>query len=251
MKPAGTWSQPASSIVSSNHSTDSLGSSRSNSANATESSARRSRPTNDARLASAVNHRDQIGRLPSLPAMLPMKSRSAGRTGEAAPRDGGTSPSMTITQRQGSLCARSATSALAELWPTNIGSWHGAMRWSRWDVQLRQAGGGWLSRTSGIWTLCPDCRSSFAVGSQLDARTNGPGTRTKFRLTRARKRICDRRHDTSALGEGASLPIPALEAGRLTGHRSVQPFMARWTISASWDFRYGFINSSTPGSRRP
>jgi hypothetical protein len=237
MKPAGTWSQPASSIVSSNHSTDNLGSSHSNSANATGSLARSSRPTTDARLASAANHRDQIGRLPSLPAMLPMKSRSAGRTGEAAPRDGGTSPSTTITQRQGSLCARSATSTLAELWPTNMGSWHGAMRWSRWGVQLRQAGGGWLSRTSGIWTLCPDCRSSFAVGSQLDARTNGPGTRTKFRLTRTRKRICDRRYDTDERGASASLSMPALEAGWLTGPRSVQPFMARWTMSASWDFR--------------
>ena len=73
------------------------------------------------------------------------------------------------------------TSALAELWPTNIGAWHDAMRWSRWDVHARQAGGGcWLSRTSGVWTLCPDVRSSFAVGSQLDARTNGPGTRTKW-----------------------------------------------------------------------
>jgi hypothetical protein len=56
-----------------------------------------------------------------------------------------------ITQLQGSLRARSATSALAELWPTNIGSWHDVMRWSRWDVHARQAGGGcWLSSISGV-----------------------------------------------------------------------------------------------------
>jgi hypothetical protein len=74
MNPAGTWSQPASSIVSSNQSTDSLGSPRSNSANAMRSLARRSRPMRDVRRMSLVNHRDQIGRAPSLAAMPLIKS---------------------------------------------------------------------------------------------------------------------------------------------------------------------------------
>src|ERR1700726_885762 len=113
------------------------------------------------------------------------------------------------TQRQGSLCARSATSALAELWPTNIGSWHDVMRFIRWDVHARQAGGGWLSSTSGVWTLCPDFRSCFAVGSQLDARTNGPGTRNELRLIRFRKPNDDRRDDTAELDQDASLSIDA------------------------------------------
>jgi hypothetical protein len=44
-----------------------------------------------------------------------MKSRNAGLTGEAAPCDGGTSPSTMIKHWHGSLPAKSATNALAEL----------------------------------------------------------------------------------------------------------------------------------------
>ena len=52
------------------------------------------------------------------PAVVPGGSytaQRAGRTGNAAPRDGGTSPSTMMIARAGSLVARSATGALAEL----------------------------------------------------------------------------------------------------------------------------------------
>jgi hypothetical protein len=55
-----------------------------------------------------------------------MKSRKAGLTGDAAPCDGGISPSTMITPRAGSFVARSATNGLAELCPTTIGSRVGA-----------------------------------------------------------------------------------------------------------------------------
>ena len=66
-----------------------------------------------------------------------------------------------------------------------------------------------MSSTSGVWTLCPEFRGCFAVGSQLDARTNGPGTRTKLRLIRVPKLNYDRRCDIAERGEDASLSIDA------------------------------------------
>jgi hypothetical protein len=77
--------------------------------------------------ASPEYHLDQIGRVPAVSARLRMNSRKAGLTGEAAPCGGGISPSTMITLRAGSLVARSATNALAELWPTTTDSLVGAI----------------------------------------------------------------------------------------------------------------------------
>lgn len=114
-----------------------------------------------------------------------MRSCNAGLTGATAPCDGGTSPSTMIRHRHGSVAARSATNTLAELCPTRTVSVLASMSVSRWEVHSFQAGGAcWYARTSGTWVRYPSSRRWRAVGSKLDARTIGPGTRTNSMVMR-------------------------------------------------------------------